>query len=87
MMAVPGLDDDTSLLIEETDSGLEIFNEEAGLEEPNSVEEGQITPELIGVKEEPDPEPISVEDDTELPPEAPEEIKLEENTNDEIQIP
>ncbi len=33
MMAVPGLDDDASPLVEETDGGLEIFYEEAGLEE------------------------------------------------------
>ena len=87
MMAVPGLDDDASPLVEGTDSGLEIFDEEVGLEELADVEE-TVLPEPISVEEEPAPEPISVKDEAELPPEAElEEIELEEPLYDEIQIP
>ena len=76
MTAVPGVDEDVSLLIEETDGGLEILYEEPGPPEPISVEEA-VSPDLI-----------IVEDEAELPPEAElEEIELEENTNGEIQIP
>ena len=82
MMAVPGLDDDASPLVEETDGGLEILYEEPGPPEPISVEEA-VSPDLISVEEEPAPELIIVEEE----PEALEEIELEENTNDEIQIP
>ncbi len=56
-----------------------------GPPEPISVEEA-VSPDLISVEEEPAPELLSVEEEPEEP-EALEEIKLEENTNDEIQIP
>ena len=82
MTAVPGVDEDASLLIEETDGGLVILYEEPGPPEPDSVEEA-VSPDLISVEEEPAPEPISVEDE----PVEPEEIELEETINDEIQIP
>ena len=75
MMAVPGLDDDASPLVEETDSGLEIFNEEPG------------PPEPVGEEEEPAPELLSVEEEPEEPEAELEEIELEENINDEIQEP
>lgn len=85
MMAVPGLDDDASPLVEETDGGLEILYEEPGPPEPISVEEA-VSPDLIGVKEEPDPELLSVEEEPEEPEAELEEIELEENTNGEIQM-
>lgn len=85
MMAVPGVDDDAPL-VEETDSGLVILYEELGPPELDGVEE-PVQPEPISVEEEVRPELIIVEDEMELPPEAPEEIELEENINDEIQIP
>ena len=95
MMAVPGVDDDASLLIEETDSGLEILYEEPVPTEPDSVEEELVPPEPIIVERESAlPELISVEDEVQLDfisveeePEALEEIELEEIINDEIQIP
>lgn len=87
LFMAPGVDEDASLLIKETDGGLEILYEEPGPPEPNSVEEAA-SPDLISVEEESAPELISVEDDTELPPEAElEEIELEEITNDQIQEP
>ena len=87
LLAVPGVEV-ASESVECEDGGLEILYEEAGPEELDNAEE-TVPPELVGVKEDEamPPELISVEDDTELPPEAPEEIELEENTNDEIQIP
>ena len=84
LFMAPGVEDDAVLLIEETDSGLEILYEELGPPE-----------ELAGVDEVVQPEPISVEEvvtpvtvGMEEEPEAElEEIELEEIINDEIQIP
>lgn len=96
MTAVPGVDEDVSLLIEETDGGLKILYEEPVPTEPDSVEEELVPPEPIIVERESAlPELISVEDEVQLDfisveeePEAElEEIELEENTNDEIKIP
>ena len=78
MMAVPGLDDDASPLVEETDGGLEILYEEPGPPEPISVEEA-VSPDLISVEEEPAPELLSVEEEPEEPEAKLEEIDLEEN--------
>ena len=87
MMAVPGVEV-ASPLVEGTDGGLVILYEELGPPELTGVEEEPVQPEPASVEEEPAPEPISGEDEAELPPEAElEEIELEENTNGEIQIP
>lgn len=96
MTAVPGVDEDASLLIEETDGGLKILYEEPVPTEPDSVEEELVPPEPISVERESAiPEPISVEDEVqldfisveeELEAEL-EEIELEEPLYDEIQIP
>ena len=91
----PGVDEDVSLLIEETDGGLKILYEEPVPTEPDSVEEELVPPEPIIVERESAlPELISVEDEVQLDfisveeePEALEEIELEEIINDEIQIP
>ena len=84
MMAVPGVDDAASPLVEETDGGLEILYEELGPPELDGVEEEPVQPEPISVEEEVRPELISVEDE----PEAElEEIELEETINDQIQEP
>lgn len=56
------------------DSGLEILYEELGPPELIGVEDEAVPPDLIIVEEEPEAEAL-------------EEIKLEENTNGEIQIP
>ena len=79
----PGVDEDASLLIEETDGGLEILYEEPGPPEELAGVDEVVQPELTGVEEEVPPELISVEDEAE----APEEIELEEIINDEILIP
>lgn len=81
-----GVDDDASGSVECVD-GLEILYEEPVAEDLDGVEEEPVQPELTGVEEEPAPEPISVEDETELQPEALEEIELDEITNDEIREP
>ncbi len=88
LFMVLGVDDVASGSVECVDGGLEILYEEPGPPELDGVEEEPVQPELTGVEEEPAPEPISVEDETELSPEAePEEIELEEPLYDEIQIP
>ena len=80
MTAVPGVEVASESV--ECEDGLEILYEESVPEELAGVKE-EPAPELISVKEEPAAELISVEEE----PEAPEEIELEEITNDEIQIP
>ena len=79
----PGVEDDAVLLIEETDSGLEILYEELGPPEELAGVDEVVQPEPISVEEEVPSELISVEDE----PVEPEEIELEEITNDQIQEP
>lgn len=52
MLAVPGVDDDASPLVEETDGGLEILYEEPGPPEPIIVERESALPEPISVEDE-----------------------------------
>ncbi len=81
LFMAPGVDEDASGSVECAD-GLKILYEEPVPTELAGVDE-VVQPEPISVEEEVPPEPISVEDE----PVELEEIKLEENTNGEIQIP
>ena len=83
MTAVPGVDDDAPLLVEETDSGLEILYEELGPPEELAGVDEVVQPEPISVEEVVPPETVGMEEE----PETLEEIELEEIINDEIQIP
>ena len=83
LFMAPGVEDDAVPLIEETDSGLEILYEELGPPEELAGVDEVVSPDLISVEEAVQLDLISVEEE----PEAPEEIELEEITNDQIQEP